>query len=160
MFNVNLNIITTLKKSFSYPIAFSDHSPGFNMDIAALTLGVNLVEKTITEDRMTRAVEHAMSIEPNEMKNFIETIREVEIAFGSSMIELHAKERKKRDQIRRSLFLLSDAKSGQKLSECNVEFRRPGFGIPPDQYELLSNAVLNKDRNSGEMLKMSDLEFK
>ena len=149
-----------MKKRFSYPIAFSDHSPGFNMDIAALTLGVNLVEKTITEDRMTRAVEHAMSIEPNEMKNFIETIREVEIAFGSNMIELHAKERKKRDQIRRSLFLLSDAKSGQKLSECNVEFRRPGYGIPPDQYELLSNAVLNKDRNSGEMLKMSDLEFK
>ena len=45
---------------FTYPIAFSDHTPGNEMDIAAVVLGANMVEKTITEDRMTRSVEHIM----------------------------------------------------------------------------------------------------
>ncbi len=157
--SINLNIITTLKKMFPYPVAFSDHSPGVEMDIAAVALGANLVEKTITENRMTRSVEHIMSIEPAEMKKFIQTIREVETALGANRRELHPDEITKRDALRRSLFVMSDAKAGQKLSDCDIEFRRPGFGIPPDQYELIANAVLKNDCNSGEMLRMSDLEF-
>ena len=41
---INLNVITTLKQMFSYPIAFSDRSPGYDIDIA-VTLGANMVEK-------------------------------------------------------------------------------------------------------------------
>ena len=44
------------------PIGFSDHSPGWEMDIAARVLGAALLEKTITEDRATRSVEHVMSL--------------------------------------------------------------------------------------------------
>ncbi|HNT89024.1 MAG TPA: cation:proton antiporter, partial [Candidatus Hydrogenedentes bacterium] len=41
------------------------------------TLGANLVEKTITEDRTTRSVEHIFSLEAEEMEHFIRTIRDV-----------------------------------------------------------------------------------
>lgn len=157
---INLNVIPALKRMFPYPIAFSDHTPGYTMDIASVALGANLVEKTITENRMTRAVEHVMSIEPDQMKNFVKTIREVETALGSSRRKLHDSEKEKRNQIRRSVFLLSDAQSGQKLNECDVEFRRPGFGISPDQFELISNAILRNDCKAGQIIRMSDLEFK
>ena len=50
---INLNMIVTLRQMFSHPIGFSDHSPGWEMDIAALALGAKLVEKTITTDRTT-----------------------------------------------------------------------------------------------------------
>lgn len=153
--SINLNIIPTLKQMFPYPIAFSDHSPGAEMDIAAVALGANLVEKTITEDRMTRSVEHVMSIEPHEMKQFIETIRNVEIGLGVDQRNLHEEEIKKRDSIRRSVFLKSDAKSGQKLSECNVEFRRPGFGISPDRYEEMQDEIIQCNVPAGEMLTMN-----
>ena len=132
--SINLNTITTLQQMFPYPVAFSDHTPGFEMDIAAISLGANLVEKTITEDRMTKSVEHVMSIEPHEMTDFIKTIREVETALGSNRRTITLEEVKKRDQIRRSVFLRANAKAGQKLDECDIEFRRPGFGITPDQY--------------------------
>ena len=105
--SINLNIISTLKKMFPYPVAFSDHTPGFEMDIAAVALGANLIEKTITEDRTTRSVEHIMSIEPNEMTDFIQTIREVEIALGSHNRILHSEEKSKRDALRRSAFWLT-----------------------------------------------------
>jgi N,N'-diacetyllegionaminate synthase len=157
--SINLNVIPTLKKMFELPVAFSDHSPGWSMDIAAVAIGANLVEKTITEDRMTRSVEHIMSIEPSEMKEFVKTIHEVEVALGASRRKMQPLELSNRDLIRRSLFLRSDGLSGQKLSKCDIEFRRPGTGISPDQYEALSSAKLNKPLKSGKMISMNDLKF-
>lgn len=156
--SINLNIIPTLKKMFPYPVAFSDHSPGAEMDIAAVALGANLVEKTITEDRMTRSVEHVMSIEPREMKEFIETIRNVETGLGVDQRVLHDEEINNRNSLRRSVFLKKDAKVGQKLSDCDVEFRRPGFGISPDRYEEVQDKIIKCNVSAGEMLKMSHFE--
>jgi len=156
--SINLNIIKTLKKTFKYPIAFSDHTPGNEMDIAAVALGANLLEKTITEDRMTRSVEHVMSIEPNEMKSFIKTIREVEIGLGSEQRILHAEEISKRDEVRRSVYLRSEGKAEQKLCDCDIEFRRPGFGLSPDQYENISNMKLINDFPAEHMIKITDLK--
>lgn len=158
--SVNLKIIPTLKRMFPYPVAFSDHTPGNEMDIAALALGANMVEKTITEDRMTRSVEHVMSIEPNEMKRFVKTIRDVEIGFGNGMRIISDEELKKRILIRRSIFLLEPVKKGQKVSDCKIEFRRPGFGIRPDQFDLVKNCILLKDLEKGHMLSFSDVSWK
>ncbi len=155
--SINLNIISTLKKMFPYPVAFSDHTPGFEMDIAAVALGANLIEKTITEDRTTRSVEHIMSIEPNEMTDFIQTIREVEIALGSHNRILHSEEKSKRDALRRSAFLVNNSIAGKSLEECEIEFRRPGFGITPDQFETVSKLKLNKDLPAGHMLRIEDI---
>ncbi len=158
--SINLRIINTLKEMFSYPIAFSDHTPGSEMDIAAVVLGANMVEKTITEDRMTRSVEHVMSIEPKEMKDFIRSIRDVETGLGTGRRILHSEELKKRNSLRRSVFLVEFAKKGKRLADCKIEFRRPGYGIHSDQYELLKNNILTKDIEAGQMLQFSDLSWK
>lgn len=157
--SINLRIISTLKKMFPYPVAFSDHTPGCTMDIAAVTIGANMVEKTITEDRMTRSVEHIMSIEPNEMKEFVRTIRDVEIGLGLERRVMSEVEIQKRDSIRRSIFLRSSAKAGQRLVDCDIEFRRPGFGIRPDQYDGVKESVVNRDIEAGELLQMQDLSW-
>ncbi len=138
--SINLNIIRTLKQMFPYPAAFSDHTPGWEMDVAALAMGANLLEKTITEDRATRSVEHVFSLEPHEMRQFIQIIRDVETAFGGNRRILHAEELAKRRRIRRSVYLAQPVEAGQRLGDVAVEFRRPGFGITPDQYEsMLAN---------------------
>jgi sialic acid synthase SpsE len=46
--SINLNLILTLKQIFPYPVGFSDHTPGWEMDVAAVAVGANLLEKTIT----------------------------------------------------------------------------------------------------------------
>jgi len=155
--SINLNVIPTLKRMFGYPVAFSDHTPGAEMDVAAVALGANLVEKTITEDRMTPSVEHVMSLEPHEMKQFVQTIRDVETAIGSNRRELHPEEKSKRDAVRRSVFIRGDAKAGQQLGDCDVEFRRPGHGVPPDRYEEMLERRLSRDISAGDMLTYDDL---
>ncbi len=156
--SINLRIIQTLRQMFPYPIAFSDHTPGSVMDIAAVALGANLVEKTITLDRMTRSVEHIMSIEPAEMALFVQTIASVQRAMGVPRRILHPSEQNRRLQYRRSVFLDGAGKAGALLHDCRVTFRRPGFGLRPDQYDEMREARLRRDLPAGHMVTLRDLE--
>ena len=155
--SINLRIIPTLKRLFPYPIAYSDHTPGSDMDVAAVALGANLVEKTISEDRTIRSIEHVMSLEPGEMEAFVRTIREVEQALGAPRRILHPEERARRQAIRRSVFLEKDADKGSRLGDLAVAFRRPGTGISPDAYEGLLDARLRSDLPQGHRLSLTDL---
>jgi N,N'-diacetyllegionaminate synthase len=156
--SINLRIIETLRQMFPYPVAFSDHTPGAVMDIAAVAVGANLVEKTITLDRMIRSVEHIMSIEPPDMVQFVNTIADVERAMGVPRRILHEAEQKRRLAIRRSVFLGQPAKAGDRLHDLQVMFRRPGYGLRPDQYEQMTDARLRRDLPAGHMVRPSDLE--
>ena len=156
--SINLNIIRTLKQLFPYPVAFSDHSPGWEMDIAAISLGANLVEKTITEDRMTRSVEHIFSLEPDEMSVFVGKMRELEIALGNSRRILHPEELKKRKDNRRSAFLCKPVIEGQKVSFDDIEFRRPGHGIAPNEFDRYANLAYVRNLPEGHMIQISDMK--
>ena len=155
--SINLRIIQTLKTLFPYPVAYSDHTPGWEMDIAAVAMGANLVEKTITKDRTTRSIEHIFSLEPDDMTAFVKTIRDVETAIGRPRRLMHPEEIAKRMNIRRSTYLAADAKAGDRLSDAKVEFRRPGFGIGPDQYETFADRKLRHDLPAGHQLTLEDL---
>lgn len=155
--SINLNMLPNLKNTFKCPVAYSDHSPGEAMDVAAIALGANLVEKTITEDRTTRSVEHIMSLEPNEMKQFVQTIRDVEKAMGESRRIMTDVEKQKRLNVRRSLILDEDVQPGQALSETKVKFKRPGYGIAPDAYETMLELSFNKALPAGHVVSVHDL---
>jgi len=157
--SINLRIIHTLKQMFPFPVAFSDHTPGWNMDIAAVAMGANLVEKTITLDRTTRSVEHMMSLEPEEMTAFIQSIRNLEIAMGSTRRLMTEEERKKRLAVRRSVYLIEAVKKGQTLGQAKVDFRRPGYGLQPDQYEQYLESTFRTDLSADHQLRIQDLAF-
>ena len=155
--SVNLRVIQTLQQMFPYPVAFSDHTPGWEMDIAAVAMGAKLVEKTITLDRTTPSVEHIMSLEPDEMHAFVKSIRDIETAMGAPRRVLSDVEKEKRKGIRRSLYLAQPAKAGQKLAEADVMFRRPGYGISPDLYETMLDFEFSSDLPADHLVSFSDL---
>jgi sialic acid synthase SpsE len=154
--SINLRVITTLRQMFPYPIAYSDHTPGWDMDIAAVTLGAALVEKTITLDRATRSVEHIMSLEPDDMHRFIVAIRDLETALGSPRRIMRAEEITKRQNVRRSIYLKQEAKAGTRLADAAIDFRRPGFGIGPEMYDTLADRRFKSDLPAGHLLALAD----
>ncbi|NDF16734.1 MAG: N-acetylneuraminate synthase [Verrucomicrobia bacterium] len=155
---INLRIISTLKAMFPYPVAFSDHTPSWEMDVAAVALGVNLVEKTITENRLTPSIEHLFSVEPSEAKEFVDKIRSVEKALGNTRRKMYPEELMKRDRIRRSAHLEKGGKKGQKLKSLSVVFRRPGFGMTPNQFDQWQESTLRKNLPVGHILRPQDIE--
>lgn len=155
--SINLRFISSLKQLFGYPVAYSDHTPGSTMDIAAISFGANLIEKTITLDRTTPSVEHIMSLEPDEMKHFVTTVREVERAMGASRRTMTDDEKVKRLNARRSVVLVEDVAQGETLSNVQVKFQRPGFGVAPDEYERLLDRCFKTDLPAGTVLHFTDL---
>lgn len=154
---INLRVIETLKRMFPFPVGFSDHSPGWEMDVAAVALGADLVEKTVTEDRATRSVEHVMSLEPPEMQRFVQLMQALHVALGSPRRIMSEQEKTTRNAVRRSAFVVHDTPAGTPLNRVQVEFRRPGFGIAPDLFETLSEMKLKSDLKAGHRLAVSDL---
>ncbi|MBY0532203.1 MAG: N-acetylneuraminate synthase family protein [Xanthobacteraceae bacterium] len=154
---INLRVIPTLKNIYNLPVAYSDHSPGWDKTIAAIALGANLVEKTITFDRTTRSVEHMFSLEPNDATEFVKTVREVGLALGGPRRIMTPEERKHRVAYRRSTFLAADAPAGTNVKDLKVDFRRPGWGMGPDEFERCADMKLRQPLPKGHMLAQSDI---
>jgi len=119
---VHLNTLESIKQKYNYPIGFADHSPGGIMNYAAVALGSKMVEKTITPDKTIEHVEHYMSLEPAELKNFVENIRAIETAMGDSNIFLTSRVDA---SIRRGIVAKYDIQKGEKISLDSIDFQRP-----------------------------------
>jgi sialic acid synthase SpsE len=156
--SINLKILTTLRQMFEFPVAFSDHTPGWDMDVAAVALGANMVEKTLTHDRRTRSAEHIKSLEPDEAAAFVRAIRDVEVALGRPRRRMSEEEARGKLKARRSLFLTRGLRRGERLTADLVDWRRPGTGIvPADGRHALGRAV-RRDLPAGALVRWDDLE--
>lgn len=132
--SIHLNMIKALRERFPLiPIAYSDHTPDADMDIAALAMGVNLIEKTITLDRCTPSVEHIFSLDPEDMFKFVSRIRDIEVAFGNFSRQLTDEQKRKRNLLRRGAYLKHTVKPGQRVLLSDFDFRRPCQGISADR---------------------------
>jgi N,N'-diacetyllegionaminate synthase len=147
--SIHLRMINTLKGLFPYPVAFSDHNPGWEIDVAAVALGADIVEKTITLDRTQRSCEHMFSLEPEEMAQFVRAMRTVETALGSERRVIGLEQRKVRMNVRRSAYLVRDVRAGEKFSREDVEFMRPGYGIGPDEYRRFLGLAFSRNMPAG-----------
>jgi sialic acid synthase SpsE len=127
------------------------------MDVAAVALGANMVEKTITRDRMTRAVEHMFSLEPDDMKKFVTVVRELEVALGSKRKHLAKQESESRTKYRRSVHLQRAVKASEPLTMELIDFRRPGFGIAPHEFERYLGMRFNRPMAAGQIVTPADL---
>ena len=155
--SVHLRVLTSLRTLFPYPVAFSDHNPGSTMDIAAVALGCNMLEKTITLDRTIRSPEHIMSLEPDEIVNFIHTIRDVETALGSPRRLKTPEERKAFPTGRRSLTARMDIPAGTVLTQEHLDYARPGDGLPPSLDTLLIGRRTVHAKARGERFTLADI---
>lgn len=156
--SINLRVVQTLRAMFPYPVAFSDHTPGSTMDVAAVALGVDILEKTITLDRCIRSPEHIMSLEPHEACNFVQTIRDVETALGNARRIMTAAERSLPPTARRSIVAACDISKGEVIKQDMLDYVRPGDGLPPHLDYLILGRRCRIPRKQGERLSPSDVD--
>ncbi len=142
---INLNMINEIKSRFGCPVGFSDHSPDWEMSVAAVALGANLIEKTITFDRCYPSVEHIMSIELNKLEEFVKKINFTKKAIGKRDLILTFKEIKNRNYLRRSAYFIRNELKGTKIKDCKIDFKRPGLGIDARDIENIKNKKLLKN---------------
>jgi sialic acid synthase SpsE len=70
-------------KKFKVPIGFSDHTKNSIASLGAIALGATIIEKHFTLSRKLSGPDQSSSLEPNELKNWIDDIRYLETCMGS-----------------------------------------------------------------------------
>ncbi len=156
--SINLRVITTLRQVFpEYVVAFSDHTVGRDMDVAAVALGAAMVEKTLTLDRTAYGPEHAFSLEPDEAEGFVRAIRDVEQAMGSPRRVLGEVERQARRGARRSAYVLRDLAEGTVIGADDLDWRRPGGGIEPPEIGWVVGRTAARNLTAGERVQRAAL---
>ena len=93
------------------------------------------------------------SMEPNEFKQMVDSIRNVEKALGEVRYELSDKMKSNRE-FSRSLFVVKDMKKGEIITEDNVCSIRPGFGLHPKYLKEILGKRINKDLKKGTPFKL------
>lgn len=128
--DVNLRTIPDLSARYGTLVGLSDHTTGISVPVAAVSLGACLVEKHLILDRSQGGPDSEFSLEPQEFKEMVSIIREVEEALGTVNYELTEKMRRSRE-FSRSLFAVADIEKGEILTKENVRSIRPGYGLHP-----------------------------
>lgn len=83
--DINLRAMTALKERYGDRLAgvgFSGHNLGVAIDIGAVALGAQIVERHFTLDRTWKGVDHAASLEPTGLKKLVRDIRAFEKSLG------------------------------------------------------------------------------
>jgi len=87
MEDVNLTAMFHIKEELGVEIGYSDHTLGIEVPIAAVALGAKVIEKHFTLDRNLPGPDHKASLEPEELKAMVTSIRNIELAISGSGIK-------------------------------------------------------------------------
>ena len=157
---IRLNNILGLREKFpNYPIGFSDHSIGIEVPSAAVALGAALIEKHFTLDKTKIGMDNQVATEPEEMKKMVESCHNIHIALGDKERVVLPDEVEQRQQMRRSIVATRDLKAGTKITEKDLDVKRPGVGIPPNKLNELIGAIVVNNIESDTLIEMPDIEF-
>ena len=146
MKDVNLKAMLTIKEKLGVAIGYSDHTLGIEVPIAAVAMGAEIIEKHFTLDRNLKGPDHKASLEPNELKEMVNSIRNIEKAIsGNGVKEASSSERKNINIARKSIHLSRNLKSGSVITEKDIISLRPGDGICAMNWEKIIGKKVNTD---------------
>ena len=153
--NVNLLKFKTLTKNFpNIPLGFSDHTQGVLASSSACVMGACVFEKHFTLSHNLPGPDHWFSADPNELIQWIKSIRTSHIMMGSEEIKPTKSEEMLKLTARRSIFAISDIKEGDVFSMKNIGLRRPGNGLPSEYFETILGKKSTKYFKKGELIEL------
>jgi N,N'-diacetyllegionaminate synthase len=155
--DVNLRNIPMLRQAFGVPIGFSDHSLGTHLAVASVALGACMIEKHYTLDKTMDGWDHWMSADPEELERLCSDVNDTFEALGESTRQVSSAEMEKRRKFRRCIVLREALKSGHELTLEDLDFKRPGTGIRPDEYPYVLGRRLARDLDADHELSWVDL---
>lgn len=152
--DVNLLAMEKMHRETGLPVGYSDHTQGIEVALAAVALGACVIEKHFTISRNMEGPDHKASLEPEELKQLVISIRKIEKALGSDLKCVSPSEQDNRDIVRKSIVAAQSIKKNEKFTENNLTTKRPGTGISPMRWDEIIGQTANKDFDVDEMIQL------
>ncbi|WP_346869911.1 N-acetylneuraminate synthase [Clostridium sp. UBA5119] len=154
MEDVNLKAMNTIKDNYNVKVGYSDHTLGIEVPVAAVALGAEVIEKHFTLDKTMEGPDHVASLDPNELKNMVKAIRNIEIALGNGIKKPSKSEIKNKGIARKSIVARIKIKEGQVFTEENLTVKRPGTGISPMRWDEVVGMTASRNYEEDEMIEI------
>lgn len=147
--DVNLNAMITMKSAFKLSVGYSDHTLGIEIPVAAVAMGAKVIEKHFTLDKNMNGPDHRASLNPQELKIMVKSIRNIEKAFGDGIKRCNKNEKNTKNAARKSIVAAKEIKEGEKITYDNITFKRPENGLSPSYVKFVvgKNAVCSIEKD-------------
>lgn len=152
--DVNLNAMITMKKELNVNVGYSDHTVGIDVPIAAVAMGATVIEKHFTIDKDMEGPDHKASLNPQELKMMVKSIRNIEKALGSCEKVPSNSEIKNLVVARKSIVAKCEIKKGTRFTEENLACKRPGNGISPMRWSEIIGTRAVRDFSEDELIEI------
>lgn len=154
--DANLRTIIHMAEAFDLPVGLSDHTLGIAVPVAAAATGACIVEKHFTLSRSPGGPDSSFSLEPDEFKVMVDSVKMAEKSLGRVYYGLSKKELESR-VFRRSLFAVKDIRAGEELTSENIRSIRPAHGLSTRYYDSVVGKSAATDIRRGTPLEWKHL---
>lgn len=140
--DANLTAMIELFEQFGQPVGLSDHTPGWECDVAATVLGAQVIEKHFTLDKAMPGPDQQASLDPAEFAAMVRAVRNTEAALGDGHKHITESEAPNKAVARKSIVAACPIAKGAVFTAENLTCKRPGDGVSPMKwYEVLGKTA-------------------
>jgi N-acetylneuraminate synthase len=144
--SLNLAAITQLKKRYQVPIGLSDHSiDPILAPTISIGLGATIIEKHFTLNKKFNGPDHSFALNPKELIQFVNSIRESEKALGNGIKKILDEEEELRKFATRSIQAITDISKNDIFVEGkNIDILRSGNQTRGEDARFLTKIIQKK----------------
>ncbi len=140
----NLEFINVLKNKYKLKTGYSGHELGYLPTLVAVSRGADIIERHYTLDKKMEGFDHKISLEPNELKEMINQIRNINLSIGKGNKSVSKTEMITRNKYHVSMVAKRNIEKGEILEKNMFEYRNPGIGIPPKEEKKFLGKKINQ----------------
>jgi N,N'-diacetyllegionaminate synthase len=155
---VNLRAMLTMQNTLNCLVGYSDHTIGITVPIMAATLGAVVIEKHFTLDKTMSGPDHKASLEPEELKQMVTAIRNVETTLGNYAKKPTPSEKDIIKLVRKSIVANQNIKKGAIIRKNMLAIKRPGNGLSPTKIEQILGKKTKKSILKDELIRLNMVE--
>jgi N-acetylneuraminate synthase len=152
--SLELSYMERLNQISGKAVGYSSHDLGFLGCFAAAALGASIIEKHVTLSRDWEGNDHRISLMPEELRDFIEGIRAIELMVSSDykprsisqgeLINSHA--------LGKSLYYSNSKMAGEEIVHSDIIVTAPGGGVPPNKIDEYVGKKIRLDVKKGDAI--------
>jgi N-acetylneuraminate synthase len=157
---IGVNLVSFFRERYDCPVGLSDHSGTIYPGLAAVALGIQMLEVHVTFSREMFGPDVPASITTAELKQLVEGNRFIEKMIENPVDKDAAAENvhELRKTFTKSVVARRDLKAGHILARDDLTIKKPGTGIPAARMPELIGRRLTCDLSQDSLLSDDILE--
>lgn len=139
-------------------LGLSDHYQGWMMAMAAYCLGARVFEKHFTTDHTLPGPDHALSLEPHELGQWVHEMERLRVAMGTGEKTPLPCEANGIYKMGHSVYTSKALQAGKVIERGDLTIKSPAEGLPPYEIDNLIGKMTKYDISEEYPLTWRDIE--